>query len=76
MTRKEIIECNISLTFDFVHHLIDNKDELNELPDNFDIEFVDKDFPKIETKVDMIHTLSEPEIPKKYVRVKRTFSLS
>jgi hypothetical protein len=53
------------LTFDFVHHLIDNKDELNELPDIFDIEIVDKDFPKIENESRYDSYLSEPEIPKK-----------
>ncbi len=76
MTRKEIIERNISLTFDFVHHLIDNKLEINKLPSDFDIEFIDKDFPKIEMKIEGVDALSEPEVPKKYITVKRTFSLS
>lgn len=71
MTRKEIIERNIGLTFDFVHYLIDNKDELNELPESFDVEFIDKDFPSIETKTET--TNPKTKVSKKYVRVKRTF---
>ena len=76
MTRKEIIERNISLTFDFVHHIIDNEPEINELPSDFDIEFIDKDFPRVEMKIEGIDALSEPEVPPKYITIKRTFSLS
>ena len=50
MTNKETIERNIGLTFDFVNHLIDNKTDLEKLPDNFTIEFVEKDFPKIQSR--------------------------
>jgi hypothetical protein len=35
MTNKKIIEKNIGLTFDFVNHLIDNKSDLEKLPDKF-----------------------------------------
>lgn len=72
MTKQEIIERNIGLTFDFVHHLIDNKEELNKLPEKFDIEFIDKDFPKMVVKP---KAGAETSIPKKIVQVKRTFSV-
>ena len=47
MSNKETIERNIGLTFDFVNHLMDNKSDLEALPENFIIEFVEKDFPNI-----------------------------
>lgn len=72
MTKQEIIERNIGLTFDFVHHLIDNNEELNKLPEKFDVEFIDKDFPKMEMKPT---AEVERSIPKKFVQVKRTFSV-
>jgi hypothetical protein len=50
MTNKETIARNIGLTFDFVNHLIDHKADLEKLPDNFTIEFVEKDFPKLQRK--------------------------
>ena len=37
MTHKETIERNIGLTFDFVNYLIDNKGEIDKLPDNFKV---------------------------------------
>ena len=76
MTKKEIIERNISLTFDFVHHLIENNAEIDKLPENFDVEFVDKDFPQIEMKSNMESDKTGVAIPKQIVPVKRTFSVS
>jgi len=46
MTYKEIVERNIGLTFDFVNYLIDNKSEVEKLPDSFNLKFIEKDFPK------------------------------
>lgn len=46
MTHREIIEHTIELTFDFVEYLIDNQDEMKKLPDNFELVFVENDFPK------------------------------
>jgi hypothetical protein len=48
MTNKETIERNIGLTFDFVNHLIDNGADLEKLPEEFTVEFVEKDFPKLQ----------------------------
>ena len=41
MTPKETVDRNIGLTFDFVNYLIDNNEELNKLPDNFQLEFIE-----------------------------------
>ena len=71
MTNKETIERNIGLTFDFVNHLIDHKTDLEKLPDNFTIEFVEKDFPKLQHQ----HLANQATlgIRKKFVQVKNSF---
>ena len=50
MKHKETIERNIGMTFDYVNYLIENKEEIEKLPDNFKLEFIEKDFSKIEPK--------------------------
>ena len=42
MTNEEIIEQNIGLTFHFVNHLIDNNSEIEQLPDDFALEFIER----------------------------------
>lgn len=74
MTHKETVERNIGLTFDFVNYLIDNKEEVNKLPDNFKLKFVEKDFTKIEQKQTQI--VSNLNLQQKYVRVKNTFDVA
>jgi len=71
MTNKEIANRNIGGTFDFVEYLIDNPNEIENLPDNFILEFVEKDFPK---KV-MRNRKKMDSLPIKYVRVKNSFDL-
>ena len=71
MTNKETVERNIGLTFDFVNHLINNKSELEKLPDNFTIEFVEKDFPKLQRKQSVNQDM--PDSGKKFVQVKNAF---
>lgn len=71
MTQKETIERNIGLTFDFVNYLIDNKEDLDKLPDNFKLEFIEKDFSKIERK-----QTQNIQQEKKYVRVRNSFEVS
>ena len=71
MTNRETIERNIGLTFDFVNHLIDNKSELEKLPDNFIIEFVEKDFPKLQRRQSDNQDTSDTG--KKYIQVKNSF---
>jgi hypothetical protein len=72
MTNKETVERNIGLTFDFVNQLIEKPELAERLQDEFDIEFIEKDFPNLERK--------EPSakmsgIRKKLVRVRNTFDL-
>jgi len=73
MTHKETIERNIGLTFDFVNYLIENKEEIEKLPDNFQLEFIEKDFSKIEHK--QLQTTT-PTLQNKYVRVRNSFDVA
>lgn len=72
MTNKETVERNIGLTFDFVNQLIEKPELAERLQDEFDIEFIEKDFPNLERQ--------EPSakmsgIRKRLVRVRNTFDL-
>jgi len=72
MTNKETVERNIGLTFDFVNYLIDNKSEMEKLPDNFTVEFVEKDFPKLQRRhLADDKVTSSPK--KKFIQVKNSF---
>jgi beta-xylosidase len=44
MTKKEIVNRNIGLTFDLIQKIIDNPVLADKIPDNSVIEFVEKDF--------------------------------
>jgi len=73
MTHKETIERNIGLTFDFVNYLIENKGEIDKLPDNFKLEFIEKDFSKVEHK--QLQTTT-PSLQNKFVRVRNSFEVA
>ncbi len=45
MTKKETVNRNIGLTFDFVREIIKNPSIINDLPETCEIEFIEKDFP-------------------------------
>lgn len=66
MTNKEITNRNIGLTFDFIKFLIENPDEVENLPDNFELEFIEKDF-KLTSEV--------KGKKKKLVKVKNSFEM-
>ena len=70
MTNKETINRNIGLTFDFLRQVIKNPDMLNEIPDGSTLEFVEKDFSKIEKP-----TLSSSSKKRKYLKVKSELEL-
>jgi len=72
MTNKETVERNIGLTFDFVNQLMDNPTQAESLPNEFKLEFVEKDFPNVERK-DLAKKGSK--IRKKLVKVRNTFDL-
>jgi len=69
MTNKELIRRNIGLTFDFVKYLISNPKKIDELPNNFELEFIEKDFIIEESKTKINHKKKNNKI----VRVKSTF---
>jgi hypothetical protein len=48
MTKKEIINRNIGLTFDFLRQVAKDPALLDKIPDGSTLEFVEKDFAKIE----------------------------
>jgi hypothetical protein len=73
MTNKESIERNIGLTFDYVNYLMDNPAEVDKLPAKFKVEFIEKDFPKIE-KHEPVKQI--PIIKRKYVRVRNSFEMT
>lgn len=72
MTNKETIERNIGLTFDFVSHFIENPSVVENLPEDYKLEFIEKDFPTIEKKKQMT---SDSKVKRKYVRVRNTFDI-
>jgi hypothetical protein len=72
MTNKETVERNIGLTFDFVNQFIDQPKLADQLPDEFDVEFIEKDFPNLERKQPVTKSSG---IRKKLVKVRNTFDL-
>ena len=72
MTNKETVERNIGLTFDFVNHLIDHPVIAENLPAEFKLEFIEKDFPNLEKKDQL-----EPDskVIRKLVRVRNSFEI-
>ena len=72
MTNKETIERNIGLTFDLVNQIIDSPANLDNLPDNGSIQFVEKDFPALKSKNIKYRRKSKS----KKVHVRNTFQLS
>ena len=68
MTKKEIINRNIGLSFDLLKEINDNPALLTKIPKGITLEFVEKDFPKIESKAGRRRN-------RKYVRVKNDFEI-
>ena len=74
MTHKETVGRNIGLTFDFVNHLIDNKTELEKLPDKFNLKFVEKDFSRRQNQ--QKENRRTAPLQEQYVRVKNSFAMA
>jgi hypothetical protein len=74
MTNKETIQRNIGLTFDFVKHLIDNPNSINELPDYSELSFIEKDFTA--TKGKMQKPVKSKVSKKSYIKVKNSFEIT
>ncbi|MBI5749900.1 MAG: hypothetical protein HZA00_12335 [Nitrospinae bacterium] len=45
MTKKEHVERNIGMTFDFIRQLIDHPETMEFMPDNIELDFIEKDIP-------------------------------
>lgn len=45
MTKKEYMERNIGITFDFIRHLIDHPEIIDTIPSGAELDFIDKDIP-------------------------------
>ncbi|MBI3584381.1 MAG: hypothetical protein HY096_10600 [Nitrospinae bacterium] len=45
MTKREYVERNIGMTFDFIRQLIDCPEMIESIPDNTELYFIDKDMP-------------------------------
>ncbi len=67
MTKKEKINRSIGLTFDFLRQVIKNPKIVDQIPDGSTLEFVEKDFPKIEKAQ---KKSKEKKVKRKFLRVK------
>ncbi len=67
MRKDEIIERNITLTFDFLRQVIENPTIIDNIPNGATIEFVQKDVPIIETK--------RTKKPDRFFKVKHKFEM-
>jgi len=45
MTKKEIAERNIGMTFDFIRQVVENPALAKSIADGVEIDFIDKDMP-------------------------------
>lgn len=70
MTNREIINRNIGLTFDFLRQVAKKPSLLDKIPDGSILEFVEKDFSKIEKA-----ETSKTKGKRKYIRVKTQLEL-
>jgi len=48
MTKKEIVNRNIGLTFDFLRQVVKDPSMLDNISDGATLEFVEKDFTQVE----------------------------
>jgi len=56
MTKKEYMERNIGITFDFIRHLIDHPEIIDTIPNGAELAFIDKDIPfKIKRQKRLLH---------------------
>ncbi|MCD4764640.1 MAG: hypothetical protein K8R28_11540 [Desulfobacterales bacterium] len=70
MRKDEIVKKNISLVFDFLRYLTDNPELIEKLPEGCELEFLDSDFPLIETET------SIEGAEKAFLKVEHTFNLA
>jgi hypothetical protein len=68
--KDEIVKKNISLVFDFLRYLIDHPELMGKLPDGCELEFLDKDFPLIESEI------SVEGAEKAFLKVEHIFNIA
>ena len=72
MTNKEHVNRNIGLTFDFVHSLMENPKLIDQLPEKFRLEFIEKDFSQMDSDQKEKHN---DQLIKKFVKVRNKFEM-
>jgi len=70
MTKKETINRNIGLTFDFLRQVANDPSILDKIPDGTTLEFVEKDFSKT-----VKPEKKKKETAKTYLRVKSNLEI-
>ena len=70
MNKKDKIERDISLTFDFLRHLVDHPEMVDKIPDGTEVEFIGPDV--IKSEVSGKQNLEGKSI---LVKTKRVFEL-
>jgi hypothetical protein len=70
MTKKESINRNIGLTFDFLRQVARDPAMLDKIPNGSTLEFVEKDFTKVEKK-----GKPKSKLSRKYMHVKSELKL-
>jgi len=45
MTKKEYVERNIGMTFDFLRYLLDHPETVESIPNGAELDFIDKEMP-------------------------------
>jgi len=70
MTKRETINRNIGLTFDFLRQIAKDPSLLDKIPNGSTLEFVEKDFSKVEKR-----GKQKPKSHRKYMRVKSELQL-
>ena len=70
MKKDEIVKKNIGLTFDFLRAAVADPHLLDKIPDGAEIEFLETDLPRIETK-----ERADMEKPSVLFKVERNFQM-
>ena len=69
MRKDEIVKKNVSLVFDFLRYLTYHPEMIEKIPDGCELEFLDKDFPILETEP------SVEQVEKLFLKVEHTFDI-
>jgi len=70
MRKEEIVKKNVSLVFDFLRYLTGHPEIIENIKDESELEFLDKDFPIAETESSV---RGEKKV---FLKVEHTFSVN